>query len=515
MRSTDDLLPSGQRVHVRYVNATRTRHAWASASRVVALRSALRSALLAALAAPLAACQHVTRPVAIGACSAGTPSVTAATGGSGERLANPLATFDTAWAIVARSHWDTTYNGTNWAAVRDSLRPRAAEARTAAELRPVLSAMIATLRQSHFSIIPAEASEPTGARDPEATASNNADHSGTLGAEFRRSPEGMMLTRVDPAGPAAAAGLRAGYVLRAVDGCAVDERLATLPAAADERRASLAAWAALNAMLAGAPGDTARVVADDDRGRRASFTVVRGTPHDAVTRFGNLPPMAAHLEWERRAVGGRTVGVIRFNIWMPVLSAAFGAAIDSLRGADAIVIDLRGNFGGLGAMATGVAGHFLDSALTLGSMMQRGSTQKFLVNPQRVDGRNRRVAPFSGPLALVVDELSISTSEIFAGGLQAVGRARVFGGQTAGQALPSVAERLPDGDVLYHAVANFLSANGQPLEGPGVMPDVVVARNRRALLAGRDPALDAALAWAARAPGPARKASVSPRGHLL
>jgi carboxyl-terminal processing protease len=148
-------------------------------------------------------------------------------------------------------------------------------------------------------------------------------------------------------------------------------------------------------------------------------------------------------------------------------------------------------------MAMGVAGHFLDSTLVIGTMRQRSGDLRFVANPRRVDTRNQPVAPFAGPVALVVDELSASTTEIFAGGLQAVGRARVFGTRTAGMALPAIMERLPNGDILYHAVADFLSPTGKPIEGDGVVPQVPVAPTRAALLAGRDPALEAAVAWAA------------------
>ena len=87
------------------------------------------------------------------------------------------------------------------------------------------------------------------------------------------------------------------------------------------------------------------------------------------------------------------------------------------------------------------------------------------------------------------------TTEIFAGGMQALGRARVFGVQTAGQALPSVPERLPNGDILYHAIADFLNPFGKTLEGAGVTPDTRVPLTRAALLKGRDPAMEAAMEW--------------------
>src|SRR5207247_2338132 len=126
-------------------------------------------------------------------------------------------------------------------------------------------------------------------------------------------------------------------------------------------------------------------------------------------------------------------------------------AVDALRDADGLILDLRGNPGGVGGMVIGTAGHFLKEPVLLGTMKTRSSSLKFLANPRRVTTAGRRVEPYAGPLALLVDGASMSTSEIFAGGLQAVGRARVFGETTGGAALPSALDRLPNGDVLQHA----------------------------------------------------------------
>jgi carboxyl-terminal processing protease len=86
----------------------------------------------------------------------------------------------------------------------------------------------------------------------------------------------------------------------------------------------------------------------------------------------------------------------------------------------------------------------------------------------------------------------------------------VFGAVSAGQALPAVAERLPNGDVLYHAIADFTMTDGSRLEGTGVRPDEPVATTRAALLAGHDPALDAALRWIV-AQHPSTRTSASAR----
>jgi carboxyl-terminal processing protease len=79
--------------------------------------------------------------------------------------------------------------------------------------------------------------------------------------------------------------------------------------------------------------------------------------------------------------------------------------------------------------------------------------------------------------------------------LKDLGRARIFGSRSAAAALPSVIEKLPNGDGFQYAVGNYISEGGQPLEGEGVQPDVKVSLTRAGLLTGRDAVLDAALHW--------------------
>jgi carboxyl-terminal processing protease len=211
---------------------------------------------------------------------------------------------------------------------------------------------------------------------------------------------------------------------------------------------------------------------------------------------GNLPTMFVRLESSRHATpAGRTAGVIGFNVWMTAVDPLFQKAIDGFRDADGIVIDLRGNPGGLAGMLMGISGHFIGERKVLGVMKTRDNELRFPVNPRRANARGERVEPFAGPLAILVDDLSGSASECFAGGMQSLGRARVFGQQTMGQALPALFDRLPNGDVLIHAYGDFVTSDGTRLEGRGVIPDQAVPVDRRTLLEGRDGALEAALAW--------------------
>jgi carboxyl-terminal processing protease len=156
-------------------------------------------------------------------------------------------------------------------------------------------------------------------------------------------------------------------------------------------------------------------------------------------------------------------------------------------------------------MIMGLAGYFLPDRQTLGVMKTRESELKFVSIPRLVDGSGRRVEPFDGPVAVLVDGLTGSASECFTGGLQSLGRVRVFGQTSMGQALPALFDRLPNGDVFIHAWGDFVTGTGVRLEGRGVVPDEAVPTTRADLLAGRDRPLEAALAWIDRAGADRRK----------
>jgi len=206
-------------------------------------------------------------------------------------------------------------------------------------------------------------------------------------------------------------------------------------------------------------------------------------------------PLARPLAASAQDTAFARVGVIGFNVWMATVDAQFQQAMDQFRGADGIVIDLRGNPGGLAAMLMGISGQFVTERKTLGVMKMRDTELKFAANPRILSATGERVQPYAGPLAILVDAMSGSASECFTGGMQSIARARVFGQVSMGQALPALFDRLPNGDVLIHAYGDFVTATGTRLEGRGVIPDEIVPLRREDLLTGKDRTLEAALAW--------------------
>jgi carboxyl-terminal processing protease len=390
-----------------------------------------------------------------------------------------LASFEKIWTTIRDKHWEQNPGGLDWQAVHAEFRPKIEKAGNTEEARAVMREMLDRLHQTHFAIFPASVLEDV---DVEAMGD------GSPGIDARVLDGETVVVRLDPGSPAEKAGVQPGWKILSVDGKELAPAILKLQS--DPAVHELTLEHALAARLSGAAGGSIRVRFVDGANRERTLDLGLGLPRGQLSQFGNLPPM--HVWFESKKIGD--AGYVAFNMFLdlPRVMTGFGNAITSCAQCSGFIIDLRGNPGGIAGMAMGMAGWLVSGQNELlGVMYLRDGTVKFSINP--------RLEAFNGPVAILVDGTSASTSEIFAGGLQDLHRARIFGTRTAAAALPSIIEKLPNGDGFQYAVANYISEGGKPLEGIGVTPDVEVKLTRKALLAGRDPVIDAALEWIQRA----------------
>jgi len=373
----------------------------------------------------------------------------------------------------------------DWQAIHDEYRPRAEKAATTEETRAVIQDMLGRLHQTHFGILPAPVYSVLG---------DDSSGDGTPGIDLRVLDGEAVVTDIDPGSPAELAGVRPGWTILRIGTTElkplIDQAMAN-PAVHE-----LQFTRSLLARLSGTSGSST-IPVTFLAGTQTTLLVnlKRAAPRGELSSFGNLPPM--HVWYESKRIGASAY--VRFNEFLdlPHVMASFQTTVNGClartnnptsNSCDGLIIDLRGNPGGIGGMAMGMAGFLVDKPnLRLGTMYMRESTLNFVINP--------RADVFTGPVAILMDACSASTSEIFAGGLQDLGRARIFGTHSAAAALPSAFERLPNGDGFQYALANYVSEGGKALEGNGVEPNVVVKLTREALMAGHDPVLDAALDW--------------------
>lgn len=161
--------------------------------------------------------------------------------------------------------------------------------------------------------------------------------------------------------------------------------------------------------------------------------------------------------------------------------------IDELKseGIDGLIVDLRNNGGG----------SLREANDTVGLFIKHGPTVQIKDSTGRVDilrDRSSQVA-YSGPLAVLVNRLSASASEIFAGAIQDYNRGIVIGGQTFGKGTVQTLLPLSHGQ-LKLTQAKFYRISGGSTQHKGVMPDIFFPTLYDPEVIGES-ALDNALAW--------------------
>lgn len=150
----------------------------------------------------------------------------------------------------------------------------------------------------------------------------------------------------------------------------------------------------------------------------------------------------------------------------------------------AIVLDLRGNPGGLISEADGVAGLFLMPGTPIARVADRESKSVL---------RTMGTAPFAHtPLVVLTNGGSASGSEIVAAAFKDLHRAQIVGEKTAGALGGAIDVALPEGGMSV-TVERITSPSGRVVEGVGIAPDVVVSLGEQDMERGIDPQLQAAL----------------------
>ncbi len=387
--------------------------------------------------------------------------------------------FDLVWTTVSEGYFDPEFGGVDWAGMPAKYAEALAAADDAAALRTVLSRLLLEIDQSHFAIIPQEA---TVFRPEER------ERVGTVGV--RSSVDGGMVLVQSVAEDSPAAGsVSPGDAIIAIDGHGVEPWVEQMKAAGvlpQKRDRFLRAW--VESWLAAPVGTAVRLDLRDPDGATREV-VLESVAHEGpwAQPMGNFPSQP--LEIVAESAPAPQTAYLKFNSFSPHLMAQIRRFLKDLAADQGLVLDLRGNPGGLTQMASGIAGLMLDYPDSLGEMQLRQGRLSVPVFPQ--------ADAFSGPVAVLIDGGSGSTSEILASGLQDLGRARLFGQTSAGAALPSSFKRLPTGDLFQYAIADLRRPNGAAIEGNGVEPDEVVEAARRDLQAGLDPVRAAAEEWIA------------------
>ncbi len=404
-----------------------------------------------------------------------------------EKILN-IKSFDYIWDTVKDKHWDASMNGVDWNGIKDELRPKVEAASSKDEARAVMQDLVSRLNQSHFAVFSEDAYRGMKQDGHAEEEEGKGLPDGWAGLIVRVVDGDPLIVMVDKGSPADLAGVKSGWVVLKVDGRKLKPLLNDIAEEiTDEKEKRVVVSSVANNVLEGYKDEEKSILFLDGSRKKHELILNLSEKKGEKSVFGNLPPMYVWIEAMK--LDGN-IGYIAFNNFLSPgrLMTVYNEAMTDFMNAKGIILDLRGNGGGIAAMAMGMAGWLIEDKETyLGKMYMRGSELKLVIYP--------RANAFKGPVAILVDELSGSASEFLAGGLKDLGRARIFGINTAGAALPSMIERLPNGDGFQYAIANYISAGGEVLEGKGVIPDEEVCYTRDTLLDGKDAILERAVDW--------------------
>jgi carboxyl-terminal processing protease len=264
---------------------------------------------------------------------------------------------------------------------------------------------------------------------------------GGIGAQVEAAPDrkGVIITRPLPNTPAEKAGIKAGDRILAVDG--VDATGWSVLEAVNVIRGEIGTPVILTVIHVGSldPVD---------------ITIIRGTIEETSVTL--------------RQVTDTPYGRIRIQQFTAETAREVREGVQELidGGAKGIILDLRGNPGGLLSATVDVASEFLTGGLVTYEVNSRGSREDWSV---KKGGNFPDI-----PLVTLVDNFSASGSEVLTGALQDHGRSVVIGTNTFGKGSVNLLRGLSNGGGVYLTIGRWFTPNGRLIEEIGIDPDVVI-----------------------------------------
>lgn len=344
---------------------------------------------------------------------------------------SPKMLVDEVWQIVNRDYVDGSFNQTDWEATRAELLDRNYSSQEEA-YRAVREAL-------------EQLNDPyTRFLDPAQYAALTSQTAGELtgvGIRLQLDEDTGRIAVVEPLenSPALEAGIQAGDRILAIDEKSTENMSV-------EKAAELIRGTA---------------------GTQVTLQIWRPSEEPFDLTLTRAKIELAAVNYTLHQEGGTKVGYIRLKEFSSHAAEQMKRAIETLdeQDAQAFVLDLRGNPGGLLYASIEIAQMWMDNGAIVRTVDRGGHSQDFNANHTAISEK---------PLAVLVDSNSASASEILAGALKDNGRATIIGTQTFGKALVQSVHGLSDGSGLTVTIAHYYTPDGTDISHKGITPDITI-----------------------------------------
>lgn len=340
------------------------------------------------------------------------------------------------WRIVNQSYVDETFNHQNWWKLREKFVKKPLSDRE--ETYTAIEDMLASLGDPFTRLL-----------RPEQYHSLQVNTSGELsgvGLQINVNPETKLIEVISPlaGSPAEAAGIEPKDSILEIDG--VDTKTITLDEAAAKMRGTIGTKVSL------------RVQSGRDKNAKPrTLNIIR----DRIS----LNPVVTALDTSTE----QKIGYVRLNQFSANAAKEIAHGVNKLKkkGAEAYILDLRNNPGGLLQAGVEIARMWLDEGTIVYTVNRQGVLGNFDSNEEILT---------SDPLVVLVNQGTASASEILAGALQDNQRALLVGETTFGKGLIQSLFELPDGSGLAVTVAKYETPSHKDINKLGIKPDSVVTQ---------------------------------------
>lgn len=371
----------------------------------------------------------------------GGSSSTPVLSGSSEAMADGL--YDEAWSMLKEEYVDGSFNGQDWGKWRNHFKGRLHDADDA---YVAIGTMVASLNDEYTRfLLPRDMHEQTMSIDSRLYG---------VGVQISMRDSKLVVMATIDGTPAEKAGLMPKDQITHINGMET-------------------------------AGLSVEDAADRIRGEKGTYVTL------AIKRNGQeFSKRIQRAEIKLKSVftkplDDKRIGYIRLSSFISeTMLDEMADIMHQLENKQALIIDLRGNYGGLFSNSTEIADMFLDHGKIVSIVDRNKEERAYSAKPGMVS----RV-----PMVVLMDGGSASASEILSGALKDNHRATLVGAQSFGKGLVQKINTLSDGTGLNITISKYLTPNGTDINKKGISPDIAVSYTEKDFLAQRDPQLNKAI----------------------